>query len=134
MRTSPFQLFFVYVLGKVIEGLSLIQEIENVPVGFNENPQVDVVISVCEEMLNTGITAAVNGNDTDWLDCRGDSYNSVMPRKVLLLIVMGVQLSSLCFWMDIPVLVTTKYLKKEAVILRAYRSEIWIRLVNIILV
>ena len=116
------QLLFVYVLGKVIDGLSLIQGIENVPVGSNEDPQVDVVISVCEEMFNTGITTAVNGTDTDWLDCRGDSYNSVMPRKVLLLIVMGVQLSSLCFWMDIPFLVTTNYLKMEAVTLRAYRS------------
>ena len=70
------QVLFVYVLGKVIDGLSLIQGIENVPVGSNEDPQVDVVISVCEEMFNTGITTAVNGTDTDWLDCRGDSYNS----------------------------------------------------------
>ena len=123
----PIPVIFVYVSGKVIWGLSLIQETENVPVGFNEDPQVDVVISLCEEMLNTEITAAVNETDTDWLDCHGDSYNSMMPRKVLLLIVMGVQLSSMCFWKDIPILVTTNYLKMEAVTLRAYRSEIWIR-------
>ena len=68
------------ISGQVIEGLALIQKIENLPVGPDDIPELDMMVTDCGEMSTLGTTDSVNGPTVRSRDqC---VYNGCHPQNV----------------------------------------------------
>ena len=93
----------MFILGQVIEGLPLIQTIENLPVGPDDIPEVDVVISDCGQMSALGTAASVNETTTSYHDqCVYNGCNQWNAREIpgSLLAIICFRSAFFCFPLD----------------------------------